>query len=82
LNIIVSGLTVVDTKDESTARRLGQLHGVDIRTDRSVFDLLLDNSDLITAPTIESARRGISAFHRLLVGMVLERLPQQTLRHG
>lgn len=57
---------VVD-KDRSTARRLEPLLGVDIRHDRSVFDLVLDNSTLISEPTIKSARQGISKFHLQLI---------------
>lgn len=75
---------LVEAKDESTAQRMRPLLGLDIRTDRSVFDLVLDNSDLIGAPTIESARIGIAAFHLTLAGVVAKRLPARTgrVRHS
>ncbi|MGS2641182.1 cytidylate kinase family protein [Streptosporangium sp. LJ11] len=72
---------LIDDKDASTARRFQPLLEVDIRSDRSVFDLIVDNSDLIAEPTIESARQGISTFHRSLMASVLERLPGDT-HHG
>ncbi|AWW37787.1 MULTISPECIES: cytidylate kinase family protein [Streptomyces] len=54
---------LAEEKDRTTAVRLQPLLGVDIRTDRSVFDAVLDNSAYIDEPTIEAARAGISAFH-------------------
>jgi hypothetical protein len=38
---------LIEQKDSSTAARLRPLLGVDIRYDRSPFDLVLDNSTLI-----------------------------------
>lgn len=58
---------LIDQKDESTAVRLQPLLGVDVRHDRSPFDLVLDNSALIREPTVASARRGIKMFHDQLV---------------
>jgi cytidylate kinase len=54
---------LAEEKDRTTADRLRPLLGVDIRTDRSVFDAVLDSSALIREPTITAARAGISAFH-------------------
>jgi cytidylate kinase len=67
---------LVTEKDASTARRFEPLLGVDIRRDRSVFDLVMDNADLIDEPTIAAARRGISVFHRRLTQATAERLTQ------
>jgi cytidylate kinase len=58
--------SLIDEKDESTAVRLLPLLGSDLRYDRSRFDIVLDNSALISAPDISSARRGISRFHAVL----------------
>jgi cytidylate kinase len=63
---------LAEEKDRTTAVRLQPFLGIDIRTDRSVFDAVLNNSAHITEPTIDSARAGISAFHATL---------QQTLSH-
>nr|WP_182880247.1 hypothetical protein [Microbispora sp. H10949] len=70
---------LINDKDTSTARRFQPLIEANILTDRSVFDLVIDNSDLIEAPTIKSARHGISTFHRQLVASVSKRLPGGTL---
>jgi cytidylate kinase len=61
---------LIDEKDAAAAVRLGSLLGVDIRSDRSPFDLVLDNSALIGHGTLTSARRGIRRFHdQLLVAI-------------
>lgn len=67
---------LIDTKDESTAVRLLPLLGVDIRYDRSPFELVLDNSRLISVPTVASARRGIKTFHDLLVRAISDHLDE------
>jgi cytidylate kinase len=65
---------LIDLKDESTVVRLRPLLGVDIRYDRSPFALVLDNTKLISEPTVESARRGIKAFHDQLVRGIRDHL--------
>jgi cytidylate kinase len=67
-------LDLIDQKDESTAVRLRPLVGVDVRYDRTPFDLVMDNSALIREPTVISARRGIKMFHDLLVMEIVDRL--------
>jgi cytidylate kinase len=67
-------LKLVDEKDESTALRLLPLLGVDLRRDRTPFDIVLDNSALISAPNIDLARRGISRFQTLLLDAIISRL--------
>ncbi|WP_018681500.1 cytidylate kinase family protein [Actinokineospora enzanensis] len=61
---------LLDTKDTTTAERLLPLLGLDIRRDRTVFDVVMDNSALIEAPTVTAARRGIAQFHPELVTAV------------
>ncbi|MFI6520403.1 cytidylate kinase family protein [Spirillospora sp. NPDC050679] len=64
-------LTLLDRKDGTTAQRLLPLLGVDIRQDRSAFEVVLDNSDLISTPAIEEARRGIAQFNQRLCEAIL-----------
>lgn len=71
--------SLLKQKDDATAERLAPLIQADIRTDRSVFDVILDNSDLISAPTIAAARRSISKFHELLMNEVASRLSPEKL---
>lgn len=66
--------SLIDRKDGSTATTLLPLLGVDVRYDRSPFDLVLDNSMLIDEPTIASATRGIKAFHNRLVAAITDHL--------
>jgi cytidylate kinase len=65
---------LIEEKDKSTSARLRPLLGVDIRYDRSPFDLVLDNSAMIPEATVASARRGIRKFHDLLVRAIADLL--------
>ncbi|MEV3920812.1 AAA family ATPase [Actinomadura coerulea] len=67
-------LALLDRKDGTTAERLRPLLGVDIREDRSAFEVVLDNSALISAPAVEAARAGITRFHQVLCEAVLPML--------
>jgi cytidylate kinase len=67
---------LIDQKDESTSVRFHSLLGVDIRYDRSPFDLVLDNSALIPEATVAAARRGIKTFHDLLVRAIVDLLDE------
>ena len=67
---------LIERKDRSTAARLRPLLGVDIRYDRSPFDLVLDNSMLIDEPTIASSVRGIKIFHESLTNAVRRHLDE------
>jgi cytidylate kinase len=64
-------LALLHRKDGMTAERLRPLLGVDIREDRSVFEVVLDNSSLISTPAIGAARAGIARFHETLCEAVL-----------
>lgn len=68
---LAESLSLIDQKDRSTAARLQPLLGVDVRYDRSPFDLVLDNTALIDTPTIASACRGIKTFHKRLVVSIM-----------
>lgn len=72
--------SLIASKDDGTARRFASLLGADIISDRSVFDLVLDNSHLITEPTMDSAQRGITTFHQQLVDVVTQRMPERSVR--
>jgi cytidylate kinase/8-oxo-dGTP pyrophosphatase MutT (NUDIX family) len=55
-------------KDEATAERLRRVYGIDILSvDRQPFDVVLDTSTLVSAPTLTAATTGIAIVHRLLV---------------
>lgn len=58
-------------KDEATIARFQTLLGVDISTDRSPFDLVLDFSAYISEPTLDAAYRGIRAGAVALAGGML-----------
>jgi cytidylate kinase len=65
---------LLERKDNTTADRLAPLIGADIRHDRSVFEVVLDNSALISAPVISAARAGIARFHGELCRSIYPRL--------
>jgi cytidylate kinase len=69
-------------KDTATIRRFEPLLGVDISVDRTPFDLVVDNSQLIVTSTIDSARSGISTFHTELVALLTECLPAGVAQAG
>lgn len=53
---------LIDTKDQTTREIFKRRHKFDLFSDRSRFDLILENTHLIDAPTREGADRGIEAF--------------------
>ncbi len=61
----------IDEKDGLTRARFLASRGVDIYTDRTPFDFVLDNSHLISAPTKEAVRYGIRIFHKVLYACVV-----------
>lgn len=61
---------VMDEKDLETRDTFRKEYGVDIFTDRTVFDAVLDNSWLISEPTRESADHGIARFDRTLRSVI------------
>lgn len=65
-------LSVVRAKDHFSRDVFLRNHGFDLFTDRSPFDLILDNSSLIPTPTIESAQRGIATFHMEMIEAIRE----------
>lgn len=60
-------LSVVRAKDQFSRDVFLRNHGFDLFTDRSPFDLILNNSSLIPRPTVECAQRGIATFHSEIV---------------
>ncbi|MEV4319958.1 cytidylate kinase family protein [Actinocrispum sp. NPDC049592] len=63
---------LLERKDTAAAERLGGLLNADIMTDRSPYDLVLDNSELISRASIADARRGIAVFHERLLKAVFD----------
>ncbi|WP_327250939.1 cytidylate kinase-like family protein [Streptomyces sp. NBC_01244] len=70
-------LRLLDKKDAFTRAYLWQERAVDLYTDRSCFDLVLDNSHLIGEPTAAAARKGIRQLHQVLLAYVNWRLERQ-----
>lgn len=58
---------LIEEKDRTSAELFGQLYGIDVLNPPANSDIVIDNGDLITGPTIEAARTGIRAFHRRLL---------------
>jgi cytidylate kinase len=54
--------SVVDAKDQANRDLFRRTVGFDLFVDHDVFNVVLDNSSFITAPTREAADRGIAAF--------------------
>lgn len=67
-------LRLLDEKDAFTREYLWQERAVDLYTDRSCFDLVLDNSHLIGEPTAAAARKGVGQLHHVLLAYVNWRL--------
>ena len=53
---------LIDKKDGETRDIFMRRHQFDLFRDHDVFDIILDNTHLITAPTREAANRGIASF--------------------
>jgi cytidylate kinase len=53
-------------KDRSTITLYKQLYGIDIGSDLSVFDLIIDISSLITEPTLHASLRSIAIAHSII----------------
>ncbi|MFB7241078.1 cytidylate kinase [Streptomyces populi] len=70
-------LRLLDEKDAFTRAYLWRERKVDLYTDRSCFDLVLDNSHLIGEPTLDAAREGIRELHQVLLAYVDWRLGRQ-----
>jgi cytidylate kinase len=62
--------TLIDEKDDITRRRFRDRYGFDLYSDRSVFDFVLDNSHLISEPTLASSEAGIQRFDMVLAACV------------
>jgi cytidylate kinase len=65
---------LVEAKDRTTRRRFLRRHDFDLFTDRRLFDAVLDNTRLITAPTWSAAQAGINRFAPYVSAAVLVRL--------
>ena len=67
-------LRLLDEKDSFTREYLWKERGLDLYVDRSCFDLILDNSHLISEPTQAAADVGIGRLHRVLLACLNLRL--------
>ncbi|MFV8173534.1 cytidylate kinase family protein [Mycolicibacterium peregrinum] len=63
-------LRLIDEKDNLTRTYLRRLTGSDYFVDRTIFDIVLDNSHLIAAPTRADADQGIALFQEVLQATV------------
>ncbi len=72
---------LIEQKDTAAAERLGTMPNADIMTDRSPYDLVLDNSDLISRASIADARRGIAVFHERLLKAIFDHQDGSRIRH-
>ncbi len=69
-----ASLRLLDEKDALTREFLWRERGIDLYEDRSCFDLIIDNSHLISAPTLAAAETGIERMHQVLVACLNLRL--------
>ena len=63
---VVECKQLMDEKDLATRKTFSQEYGIDIFADRDVFDIVVDNSWLIRAPTRDAADAGILRFDETL----------------
>ena len=59
---VVDCASFIDAKDRDNRSLFLRTVGFDLFTDQHVFDLVVDNSSFIRAPTREAADRGIASF--------------------
>lgn len=62
---------LVHKKDQETRKIFLRRHRFDLFSDRTVFDLILSNTDLIAAPTRQAADRGIAKFAPVVLQVCL-----------
>ena len=62
----------VSKKDGFSRWMFSKLYGIEFRPDPNLFDLILDNSSYIEAPTVEASDFGIARFESLLEQAVEE----------
>lgn len=55
--------SLLEEKDHFSRRRFYDLYGFDLYTDRSPFNLVLDNGPLMPSPSCDAAIRGVALFH-------------------
>jgi cytidylate kinase len=61
-----SYLEMILEKDEATVSLYKELYEIDIGTDLSCFDLVLDISKIIDAPTLEASLKSIAIAHSII----------------
>ncbi len=66
--------TLLRDKDEEARSLFFSLYGFDIFTDRSVFDLVLDVSRFICAPTVVASRESVRQVDSIISAFVAERI--------
>ncbi|MGV9865685.1 cytidylate kinase family protein [Rhodococcus koreensis] len=59
---LVECTNLIDEKDRTTRDIFLRRHGFDLFRDRTIFDVVLDNTQMIEAPTRASCDRGIGEF--------------------
>jgi cytidylate kinase len=60
----------IHDKDHGDVERMAQAHDIVFSSDRSVFDVILDNSAFISAATAECSSVGIQRFHPYMLAAV------------
>jgi cytidylate kinase len=69
----------VTKKDSFSRWMFSKLYGIEFRPDPNLFDLILDNSSYIEAPTVEASDFGIAKFESLLEQAVEEVCSQKKM---
>lgn len=59
-------------KDQFSRDMFQRLHGFDLFTDHAIFDIVLDNSEVIPVASLAAAAIGISAFAPVVLAAVVE----------
>ncbi len=63
-------LDLVDEKDSLSRCRFVSRYGFDLFVDRGPFGLILDNSHLMTEPSVVCSQKGIEIFQRVLMACI------------
>jgi cytidylate kinase len=63
-------MALIEGKDSFAYYQFLRLYGFSLAPDPAVFDVILDNSELMPRPDVDSARAGIAAFQPRLVAAI------------
>ncbi|WNV76714.1 cytidylate kinase family protein [Geodermatophilus sp. DSM 44513] len=72
---------LVADKDETTRQIFMRRHGFDLFTDKGPFQVIVDNTTLLSAPTHEACQRGIAAFAPQVLDAVTTALKRPSRLH-